>query len=66
MQYLLVHPLRHSRCPAEASVLNLKRGDFTLEVRGKFFTWSGEVLAMPREVLVAPSLEVLKAMLDAA
>ena len=40
---------------------------FRLDIRGKFFTESGEVLEqLPREVVDAPSLEVFKARLDGA
>ena len=45
----------------------LKEGKFRLEVRNKFFTQGGEALALlPREAVVAPSREVLKARLDGA
>ena len=38
-----------------------------MDVRGKFFTVSGEVLEqLPREAVDAPSLEVVKARLDGA
>jgi len=42
----------------------LKEGRFRLDVRGKFFTESGEVLAQLPRSCGAPSLQVLKAMLD--
>ena len=45
----------------------LKEGRFRLDVKGKFFTESGEVLEqLPREAVDAPSLEVFKARLDGA
>ena len=38
-----------------------------MDIRGKFFTESGEVLEqLPREAVDAPSLEVFKARLDGA
>ena len=45
----------------------MKERRFRLDVRGKFFTESSEVLEqLPREVVDAPSLEVFKARLDGA
>ena len=38
-----------------------------MDVRGKFFTMSGEVLEqLPREAVDAPSMELFKARLDGA
>ena len=45
----------------------MREGRLRLDIRGKFFTKSGEVLEQAaREVVDAPSLEVFKARLDGA
>ena len=58
---------RVDNCRTRGNGLKLRKGRFRLDIRGKFFTESGEVLEqLPREAVDAPSLEVFKARLDGA